>query len=186
MFIQHVMNGQHKSGLLSFVLSFPLLSLSHPAQFFLLWIWLQSWLLRFHESLIPSGGDTVGPSSHCVHPKFPFQDASYSKPCSAKNKPQKNEMRHTRENRCAKALLHLIQPRYLPNVADCRWNYSESAAFYLCCENNPQGDKILRFVMPLFHTLTPLASLDVNSMKSLCRQRDWADCVLHGTYQGQQ
>lgn len=128
--------GRHKSGFLSF--SFPLFSFSHPAQFFLLSMWLQSCLLRLHESLIPSGGDIVGPSSHCVHPKFPFQDASYSKPYSAKNKPQKIKKKtDVIKLLCAS----FSSSRYLPNVADCGLNHSESAAFYLCCEINPQGDK---------------------------------------------
>lgn len=91
MYIQCVMNGDGSAQIWVFVVwfSFPLFSFSHPALFFLLSMWLQSCLLRLHESLIPSGGDIAGPSSHCVHPKFPFQDASYSKPYSAKNKPEK-------------------------------------------------------------------------------------------------
>lgn len=42
----------------------------------------------YMSHLFPAGVTASEPSSHCVHPKFPFQDVSYSKPYLVKNKPQ--------------------------------------------------------------------------------------------------
>lgn len=64
-------------------------SLSQPL--FLVFFWCVCSHLRwgYMSHLFPLGVTVMEPSSHCVHPKFPFQDACYSKPYLVKNKPQK-------------------------------------------------------------------------------------------------
>lgn len=66
-----------------------LLSLTTPLHPLFFWCGWSHFCWGYMSHLFPLGVTLMEPSSHCVHPKFPFQDASYSKPYLVKNKTSK-------------------------------------------------------------------------------------------------
>ncbi len=69
--------------------TFPLFLFSHPLCSIFFWFYCSHFCWGYMSHLLPLRVTVMKPSSHWVHPKFPFQDASYSKPYLVKNKPLK-------------------------------------------------------------------------------------------------
>lgn len=60
-----------------------------PLRSLCFWCGCSRFCWGYMSHLFPLGVTVMEPSSHCVHPEFPFQDASYSEPYLVKNKPEK-------------------------------------------------------------------------------------------------
>lgn len=150
---------RHKSLFLLFDSHF-LCSFFPSPPFFLFFSWCvcSHFCWGYMSHLFPLGVTVTEPSSHCVHPKFPFQDASYSKPYLVKNKPQKMKWdvemviqgkRGGREMEWTdvEKLFHasFSSSRYPLNVADCATDKSEKYRFSSTSWNWCPGGQRLSF-----------------------------------------
>ena len=125
--------------------------------------WLQPCLLGLRESLIPSGGDSDGAKFPlCSSQNFHFRMQAIPSRTWLKINLKKKEEKKKKKNdmRCRRKVViqgeggrvkwtdveklfyvSFSSSRYLPNVADCTVNYSDSADFHLRLEINAQEDR---------------------------------------------